>query len=145
MKRDGLLAPFVPEDVAKHYAAEQKDPDGQFASFRDAAKRTVAALKELGCAVAVSDFSGTETDARGYWNTGIQFVKLAGGVVRDIHKNPRALSNLLQINDACHKFGLQTIAQFVEASETLAAVRKAGVDYAQGFRIAVPVPLAVLN
>jgi iron(III) transport system substrate-binding protein len=33
-KRDGLLAPFVPEDVAKHYPAEQKDPDGQFAGFR---------------------------------------------------------------------------------------------------------------
>jgi iron(III) transport system substrate-binding protein len=33
-KRDGLLAPFVPEDVAKHYAAEQKDPDGMFAAFR---------------------------------------------------------------------------------------------------------------
>ena len=33
-KRDGMLAPFVPEDVAKHYPAEQKDPDGQFASFR---------------------------------------------------------------------------------------------------------------
>ena len=35
-KRDGMLAPFVPEDVAKHYAPEQKDPDGQFASFRAA-------------------------------------------------------------------------------------------------------------
>jgi iron(III) transport system substrate-binding protein len=35
-KRDGLLAPFVPEDVAKHYAPEHKDPDGQFASFRAA-------------------------------------------------------------------------------------------------------------
>ena len=33
-KRDGLLAPYVPEDVAKHYPAEHKDPDGQFASFR---------------------------------------------------------------------------------------------------------------
>jgi iron(III) transport system substrate-binding protein len=33
-KRDGMLASFVPEDVAKHYPAEQKDPDGQFASFR---------------------------------------------------------------------------------------------------------------
>ena len=33
-KRDGLLAPFVPEDVAKHYPADQKDTDGQFASFR---------------------------------------------------------------------------------------------------------------
>jgi iron(III) transport system substrate-binding protein len=33
-KRDGLLAPFVPEDVAKHYPAGHKDPDGMFASFR---------------------------------------------------------------------------------------------------------------
>ena len=33
-KRDGMLAPYVPEDVAKHYPAEHKDPDGMFASFR---------------------------------------------------------------------------------------------------------------
>lgn len=33
-KRDGILEPFVPEDVAKFYPAEHKDPDGQFASFR---------------------------------------------------------------------------------------------------------------
>jgi iron(III) transport system substrate-binding protein len=33
-KRDGLLAPYVPEDVAKHYPPQHRDPDGQFASFR---------------------------------------------------------------------------------------------------------------
>ncbi|MGD0025527.1 MAG: extracellular solute-binding protein, partial [Xanthobacteraceae bacterium] len=33
-KRDGILEPFVPEDVAKFYPPEHKDPDGQFASFR---------------------------------------------------------------------------------------------------------------
>jgi iron(III) transport system substrate-binding protein len=33
-KRDGLLAPYLPEDVAKHYPAEHKDPDGMFVSFR---------------------------------------------------------------------------------------------------------------
>src|SRR4029077_1337659 len=33
-KRDGWLAPYVPEDVAKFYPAEHKDVDGQFASFR---------------------------------------------------------------------------------------------------------------
>ena len=33
-KRAGLLAPFVPEDVARHYPAEHSDPDGMFASFR---------------------------------------------------------------------------------------------------------------
>src|SRR5947199_683479 len=33
-KRDGILAPYVPEDVAKFYPAEHKDTDGPFASFR---------------------------------------------------------------------------------------------------------------
>src|ERR1700750_2317625 len=33
-KRDGLLAPYVPEDVAKFYPPEHRDPDGTFASFR---------------------------------------------------------------------------------------------------------------
>jgi iron(III) transport system substrate-binding protein len=32
-KRDGILLPYVPEDVAK-YPVEHRDPDGQFASFR---------------------------------------------------------------------------------------------------------------
>ena len=32
-KRDGILAPYVPEDVAA-YPAEHRDVDGQFASFR---------------------------------------------------------------------------------------------------------------
>src|SRR4051794_22672036 len=33
-KRDGLLAPYVPEDVAQHFPADHKDADGLFASFR---------------------------------------------------------------------------------------------------------------
>ncbi|MBV9348342.1 MAG: extracellular solute-binding protein [Pseudolabrys sp.] len=33
-KNQGWLEPFMPEDVAKFYPAEHKDPDGAFASFR---------------------------------------------------------------------------------------------------------------
>src|ERR1017187_1192613 len=33
-KRDGILAPYVPEDVAKFYPAEHRDIDGEFASWR---------------------------------------------------------------------------------------------------------------
>src|SRR4029079_1459624 len=29
-KRDGVLAPYVPEDVALHYPAKHRDPDGLF-------------------------------------------------------------------------------------------------------------------
>jgi iron(III) transport system substrate-binding protein len=33
-KRDGILAPYLPEDVAKFYPEEHQDADGLFASFR---------------------------------------------------------------------------------------------------------------
>lgn len=33
-KRDGLLAAYVPEDVAQHYPGDHKNDDGLFASFR---------------------------------------------------------------------------------------------------------------
>jgi iron(III) transport system substrate-binding protein len=33
-KRDGWLAPYVPEDVARFFPAEHRDPDGQYASSR---------------------------------------------------------------------------------------------------------------
>ena len=33
-KREGILTPYVPEEVAQHYPAEHKDPDGLFASYR---------------------------------------------------------------------------------------------------------------
>jgi iron(III) transport system substrate-binding protein len=33
-KRNGWLEPYVPEDVAQHYPAEHKDPDGFYASQR---------------------------------------------------------------------------------------------------------------
>ena len=33
-KRDGLLAPYVPEDVAKYYPPEHRDADGLFTTFR---------------------------------------------------------------------------------------------------------------
>src|SRR5262245_14786679 len=32
-KREGMLEAYVPEDVAKYYPAEHKDPDGTLASF----------------------------------------------------------------------------------------------------------------
>jgi iron(III) transport system substrate-binding protein len=33
-KRQGWLAPFVPDDVAQYYPPEQKDPDGTYATWR---------------------------------------------------------------------------------------------------------------
>lgn len=117
----------------------------QMAKLPDAAKQTITRLKSLGCAIAVSDFSSAEMIARGYKDAGAQIVKLSGSVVRNVHRSPEALSKLLEINGYCHKLGLQTIAEFVEEPETLPILRKVGVDFAQGFGIAEPAPLSLVE
>jgi EAL domain-containing protein (putative c-di-GMP-specific phosphodiesterase class I) len=49
------------------------------------------------------------------------------------------------INNVGHIMGITTIAECVETAETLAVLRDIGVDYAQGFGIARPVPYVGLN
>jgi EAL domain-containing protein (putative c-di-GMP-specific phosphodiesterase class I) len=48
------------------------------------------------------------------------------------------------INQIGHVIGLTTIAESVESDAILEKLRKLGVDYAQGFGISEPVPLADL-
>ncbi len=116
----------------------------QMARLSDAAKQTITRLKSLGCAIAISDFSSAEMIARGYKDAGAQVVKLSGSVVRNIHRNPEALSKLLELNGYCQKLGMQTIAEFVEHADTLPMLRKVGVNFAQGFGIAEPAPLSLV-
>jgi Amt family ammonium transporter len=138
--RDRLKATKVPPNRLWFEITAQ-----QMARFPDAAKQTITRLKSLGCVIAVSDFSSVEMIARGYKEAGVQIGKLSGSVVRNIHKNPDALSKLLELNSCCHKLGLQTIAEFVEDAETLPILRKIGVNFAQGFGIAEPGPLSLVE
>src|SRR5258708_7012849 len=117
----------------------------QMARFSDAAKQTITRLKSLGCAIAVSDFSSAEMIAKGYKDAGAQIVKLSGSVVRNIHRSPEALPKVLELNGWCHKLGLQTVVEFVEHADTLPMLRKVGVDFAQGFGIAEPGPLSLVD
>lgn len=110
-----------------------------------AARQTIVMLRVLGCPTAVADFSGPESAASSYREAGAELVKLEGSLVRNIHREPSVLSNLRTLSDYCHEAGLQTIAEFVEHAETLEALRKIGVDFAQGFGIAPPRPLREIS
>jgi EAL domain-containing protein (putative c-di-GMP-specific phosphodiesterase class I) len=41
--------------------------------------------------------------------------------------------------------GIKTIAEWVENDETIGMLRQMGVDYVQGFGVAMPVPLEALQ
>ena len=45
------------------------------------------------------------------------------------------------INEIGHIIGIKTIAEFVENTDILEALRELGVDFAQGYGVAKPAPL----
>jgi EAL domain-containing protein (putative c-di-GMP-specific phosphodiesterase class I) len=71
----------------------------------------------------------------------VNFIKIDGVIIQNMFKTPADLKKLQAILGVCQKLGVQTIAEFVEDDTTLKKLRELGVDYAQGFGIAKPLPV----
>ncbi|MEX0950822.1 MAG: EAL domain-containing protein, partial [Gammaproteobacteria bacterium] len=75
-------------------------------------------------------------------NLPVDYLKIDGGFVRDMVTDKIDRAMVRSINEIGHVMGKKTIAEFVENDEILAILRQLGVDYAQGYGIARPLPLA---
>ena len=108
----------------------------------DAALRFINALRKRGCYFALDDF-GTGTSSFTYLKKlPVDYVKIDGSFVRDMLANPVDDAMVESINRIAHVMGIRTIAEFVEDEAILQRLRELGVDYAQGYQISRPAPLA---
>lgn len=99
-------------------------------------------FRGLGCHFSLDDF-GSGFSSYGYLkNFPVDFVKIDGNFVRDLleDKYDRAIVN--SIHDVATAMGIQTIAEFVENQDIMLELKRMGVNYAQGYGIAKPRPLA---
>lgn len=95
-------------------------------------------LREIGCGLALDDF-GTGYGSFTYLkNLPLSYVKIDREFVRDLTTNAANRHVVAAIVSLAEAFGLETIAEGVENEETLALLRTAGVDYAQGFHLGRP-------
>jgi len=111
------------------------------APWRADAARLISMLKPFGCRFTVDAFGSVKGSFAPLQGLAFDFVKIDGVVVQNILRQPAELAKVRAIVTVCHAAGMRTIAEFVEDPETLAALRAAGVDYAQGFGVARPAPL----
>lgn len=103
--------------------------------------RSIEKVKALGCRFAVSAFGRESISFDALRMVGAKFVKIDGGMIREIHSDTVAFTKVKSIHQVCAKAGIQTVAEFVELPETLNRLREIGVDYAQGYGISRPEPL----
>jgi PAS domain S-box-containing protein len=99
-------------------------------------------VRQDGCRVALSGFGRDRVLfdlIRGFQ---VEFLKLDGGVILDLLRDPAKLAKVTAISQVAKKIGVHTIAEMVENEETITSLRKIGIDFAQGFGISKPRPLA---
>ena len=99
------------------------------------------ALRARGCRFSLDDFGSGLSSFNYLQNLPVDFLKIDGAFVRDIHDNPVHQSIVRSMNDVGHAMHMHTIAEFVENQEVIDCLRGIGVDYLQGFVYARPRPL----
>ncbi len=99
-------------------------------------------LKQVGCQFALDDF-GTGMSSLSYLRTlPVDYLKIDGSFIRDIASDQVACAMVEAVNNVAHLMGLRTIAEFVSDAQLLEKVKTLGVDYMQGYAIAMPALLA---
>jgi diguanylate cyclase (GGDEF)-like protein len=104
------------------------------------ATQLISTLKQLGCRFALDDF-GSGLSSFGYLKSlPVDYLKIDGMFVKDIIDDPIDHAMVKSINEIGQIMGMKTIAEFVESDEIKGMLREIGVDYAQGYGIAKPLP-----
>ncbi|MEY4729270.1 MAG: hypothetical protein RL020_428 [Pseudomonadota bacterium] len=105
------------------------------------AVRFMNELRETGCRFALDDFGSGMSSFAYLKNLPVDFIKIDGNFVREMHKDVVDLAMTEAINRIGHVMNIPTIAESVENQETLDMLEELGVNYAQGYHIARPMLL----
>ncbi len=101
-------------------------------------------LRKYGCRFALDDFGSGMSSFAYLKNLPVDFLKIDGAFVRDIVDDEIDFAMVRSINDIGHVMGKQTIAEFVENDSIISRLQEIGVDFAQGYGVAIPSPLEQL-
>lgn len=105
-----------------------------------AAKRFIKALKRLGCRFSLDDF-GTGMSSIAYLkHLPVDYIKIDGSFVREMLSSEIDRAMVEAIANIGKILGKGVIAEFVESADVIEALRKIGVDHAQGYAIGRPEP-----
>jgi EAL domain-containing protein (putative c-di-GMP-specific phosphodiesterase class I) len=102
------------------------------------AQRHVQALQKLGFCVCLDDF-GSGAASFGYLQQlSVDVVKIDGAYVRELASSGRDDAMIRHMVNLCRELKVATVAEMVETQPVADALRRAGVDYAQGWLYGAP-------
>jgi len=109
------------------------------------ARSFCADVRALGCAVALDDFGAGFGSFQYLKALPFDYLKIDGGFVRSLPRSPKDQLVVQALVGLARGMGKRTIAEYVGDRDTLRLLRRFGVDYAQGYEIGRPRPIASLT
>ena len=140
------LLGYIREQLAAHHIDPRRIcfeiTETAAVSNLEQAANFMKALKTDGCRFALDDFGSGLSSFMYLKNLPVDYLKIDGNFVNDIVEDPIDYAMVEAINTIGHVMGMLTIAEFVENDQILEKLRMIGVDFAQGYGIERPQPLA---
>jgi diguanylate cyclase (GGDEF)-like protein/PAS domain S-box-containing protein len=108
------------------------------------ARYLMAELRARGCRFALDDF-GTGVASFVYLKSlPVDFLKIDGQFIAHIAADPVSRSMVEAVGKVASALGIATVAEWVESEAVLAELKRIGINFAQGFHLAKPLPLEQL-
>nr|WP_231565492.1 EAL domain-containing protein [Vibrio hyugaensis] len=102
---------------------------------------TLNLLRKLGCKIAIDDF-GTGYASFAYLRRlPLDILKIEGAFVREITESETDRLIVSSIATVAKEMHLETVAEFVETPAHSLILRDLGIDFAQGYGVAKPLPM----
>lgn len=102
------------------------------------AERHLQALRAEGCEVCLDDFGAGAASLAYLQQLSLDVVKIDGAYIRDLQHGGRESTFIRHLVTMCGELGVKTLAEMVETAQAEEAVRRAGVDFAQGWLYGAP-------
>jgi EAL domain-containing protein (putative c-di-GMP-specific phosphodiesterase class I) len=102
------------------------------------ANRNIQLLRELGCMVCLDDFGAGAASLAYLQQLQLDLVKIDGRYIRELEHGDRESAFIRQLVNMCKELNVRTLAESVETATVEEAVRRAGVDFAQGWYFGAP-------
>jgi diguanylate cyclase (GGDEF)-like protein len=98
-------------------------------------------VRGYGCKFSIDDFGSGFASYAHLKNLRTESLKIDGIFVKEMQQNPADSAMVRSMCEIGHSLGMRVVAEYVASEEILDAVRRIGVDYAQGFALHRPMLL----
>lgn len=117
-------------------------PEASVIGNLDHARRFINVLHGMGCRFALDDFGSGMGSFANLRSLSLDYLKIDGAFTRDLEEDSVHRAMVSAVVELARTLQFKVVAEQLENQDAFEAVRSLGVDFAQGYVVARPEPLA---